>query len=134
MNEFQKVFDSLNISGEHPNLSSPSSKKSSPGSQVNQRIPTNVGAKKDDIDQHGYAVPRDNVVNRPWVGKLGGPGRNGAAGGVKPRDFLPKNDAGGNEYAQPIVPSNADQGQKSKSNKHRERRKQLSMQHGILCY
>ena len=75
-------------------------------------------------------MPRDNVVNRPWVGKLGGPGRNGAAGGVKPRDFHPKNEAGGNEYAQPIIPPNSDQGQKSKSSKHRERRKQLSMQHG----
>ena len=130
MNEFQKVFETLNVSGENPNASSPSSKKSSPGSHGNQRIHSNVTAKKDDIDQHGYAVPRDNVVNRPWVGKLGGPGRNGAAGGVKPRDFHPKNEAGGNEYAQPIIPPNPDQSQKSKSSKHRERRKQMSMQHG----
>ena len=76
-------------------------------------------------------MPRDNVVNRPWVGKLGGPGRNGAAGGVKTKDFLPKGDTGGNEYAQPVVPPIPEQGLKSKSSKHRERRKQMSMQPGM---
>ena len=133
LNEFQKVFDTLNVSGEHP-IPSPSSKKSSPGSHGNQnisRIPTSA-TKKDDIDQHGYAVPRDNVVNRPWVGKLGGSGRNGSAGGIKPRDFPPKSDTGGNEYAQPVVPPIPDQSGRSKSSKHRERRKQMSMQHGVL--
>ena len=65
---------------------------------------------------------------------MGGSGRNGSAGGVKTREFLPKSDTAGNEYAQPIpvVPANPDQAVKSKSSKHRERRKQLSMQHGRL--
>ena len=139
LNEFQKVFETLNVSGEHP-IPSPSSKKSSPGSHGNQNTsripPPATSTKKDDIDQHGYAVPRDNVVNRPWVGKLGGASRNGVAtGGVKTKEYIPKNDAaGGNEYAipQPVIgPPNLDQAPKSKSSKHRERRKQMSMQHGM---
>ena len=115
-------------------MPSPPSKKSSPGShstQSNPRIPSSTSI-KDDVDQHGYAVPRDNVVNRPWVGKLGAAGRNGAAGGVKVKEYMAKADAGGNEYAQPIVPANSDQGTRpTKSSKHRERRKQISLQQGL---
>ena len=92
---------------------------------------SNASTRKEEIDQHGYAVPKDNVVNRPWVGRLGGASRNGSAGGNKSRDFIPKSDTGGNEYAIPQIPPNMDQGSKPKSSKHRERRKQMSMQQGI---
>ena len=59
------MFDTLNVSGEHP-IPSPSSKKSSPGNQ-NISKGSNASTRKEEIDQHGYAVPKDNVVNRPWV-------------------------------------------------------------------
>ena len=126
------MFDTLNVSGEHP-IPSPSSKKSSPGNQ-NISKGSNASARKEEIDQHGYAVPKDNVVNRPWVGRLGGASRNGSAGGNKSRDFIPKSDTVGNEYAIPQIPPNMDQGSKPKSSKHRERRKQMSMQQGISIF
>ena len=62
---------------------------------------------------------------------MGGASRNGAAGGLKARDHLVKDDVGGNEYAQPIAPVNLEKSNRpTKNNKHRERRKQMSMQQG----
>ena len=115
-------------------MPSPGLNKSSPGSNStnsNPRLPSSASM-KDDVDQHGYAVPRDNVVNRPWVGKLGAAGRNGAVGGLKAsRDYMAKGDIGGNEYAQPIVPVTSSQDLKpTKASKHRERREQMAMQQG----
>ena len=93
-------------------------------------------SKDDSIDQHGYAVPRDSVVNAPDAAAAAPSTPSGPA-----RVPVMVADATtGNEYAQPIAlgakaggnpppppPPNAD---KSKAKQHRERREQMALQNG----
>ena len=112
MGDFQKVSSALN-------QMQVDSKRSSPGS----RQP----AAKEDVDQHGYAVPRDNIKN---------------LGGTKPQapPALPQrgvpvmvpDSMTGNEYAQPIIDNTFSGGVKplSRLKQQRERREQMAAQQG----
>jgi hypothetical protein len=70
-------------------------------------------ATSEDIDQQGYAVPRDNLVRVPPPTGVPPP----------PPRPLPGNSS---EYAQPVEPG----GDRKQRPKHRQRREQIAMQQG----
>ena len=109
MGDFQKVsaaLTTMQIDG----------KRSSPGSGSGTAL-----ASKDDIDQHGYAVPRDNIMNSQT-------GTSSSSSNRVP--VMVPDAATGNEYAQPII----DQFQKSKVKQQRERREQIALQQGKQAF
>ena len=111
MNDFHNVSAALNTMQVDPAASSNPSNRGSP------RISGAPLAKSEDIDQHGYAVPRDNLV-----------GLEGSGSMPPPSGPPPPPPPAGNEYAQPIELA-AERRHHSRP-KHRERREQLAMQQG----
>ena len=108
---------------------------------ASKRSPHAPLASAEDIDQHGYAIPRDNVVSsqhqqqqqlqqqqqqQQQSGSSGG-SRGSAGSKSKP----PKGEAprlkSNSEYAQPVeLPQQA----AARKSKHRERRQQMALQQG----
>ena len=118
MSDFHKVNSALS-----------SMKIESPTSTGKTRSSSSGGAAplatSEDVDQHGYAVPRDNLVG---LGRAKGPPPKG------PPPPLPTQT---NEYAQPILEEQQQQDSKRPHHprpKHRERREQLAMMQGTFTF
>ncbi len=127
LSDFQKVSAALNSMQVDP------AKRSSPrGAPL---------ATSEDMDQQGYAVPRDNLAGLGGGGDSGGrpplppPGRalppppssGRGGGGGAPAE-------GPSEYAQPVDPSLGPERRHHSRPKHRERREQLAMQQGEIGF
>ena len=124
MGDFQKVSAALT------GMKLDASPGSGGGKGSANRSPST--SKDDSIDQHGYAVPRDSVVNATDAAAPSTPS------GPARVPVMVADATTGNEYAQPIAlgakgtpppppPPNAD---KSKAKQHRERREQMALQNG----
>ena len=105
MSDFNKISAALTTMGIDP------PKRPSP------RTSSSSGAPLDDVDQHGYAVPKDNVGRDN--GSL--PPRAPPPGVPPPPRPTP-----GGEYAQPLEHKD----DRRHRPKHRERREMIAMQQG----
>ena len=106
---------------------------------ASKRSPHAPLASAEDIDQHGYAIPRDNVVNIANAANAGNAAaqqqqQSGSSGGSRgsagSKSKPPKGEAprlkSNSEYAQPVeLPQQA-----VRKSKHRERRQQMAQQQG----
>jgi hypothetical protein len=82
-------------------------------------------ASAEDIDQHGYAIPRDNLPAQQQSGSSGG--SRGSAGKAAPGKVdSSQRLKSGSEYAQPVDPQL--QQAAARKSKHRERRQQMALQ------
>ena len=104
---------------------------SSPISGIaSKRSPHAPLASAEDIDQHGYAIPRDNVAGQQQQSGSSGGSRGSAGSKSKPPAGEAPRLKSNSEYAQPIEQATSSS-QAPRKSKHRERRKQMALQQGI---
>ena len=100
----------------------------SPGSGMASKRPPHAPlASAEDIDQHGYAIPRDNVPAQQQSGSSGG-SRGSAGSKSNPGKGESSRTKSNSEYAQPVDPQVAVAA--VRKSKHRERRQQMALQQG----
>ena len=96
---------------------------------ASKRTPHAPLASAEDIDQHGYAIPRDNVPAQQQSGGSGGSRGSAGSNNKPPKGEAPRLKSNSSEYAQPVEQLQL-QAMAARKSKHRERRQQMALQQG----